>query len=70
MNREIEFRGKDIDSDKWHYGYLLKNVNDDYMIGYKEKLSEELNKSNTDIYHILERQVDINTIRTIYRIKR
>lgn len=26
MNREIEFRGKH--SDKWVYGYLLKNVDD------------------------------------------
>jgi hypothetical protein len=68
--REIKFRGKNIHNSRWKYGYLLKNVNDDYMIGYKEKLDKEINQSNLDIYHILEIQVDDKTIGQYTRTKR
>ncbi len=60
--REIEFRGKEIDTENWIYGYLLKNANDDYMIGYKEKLDEKYNNTNQDIFHILEHQINPKTI--------
>ena len=35
MNREIKFRGQDIDCNKWRYGSLVKvRENDGYLLYY------------------------------------
>lgn len=65
MNREIKFRGKSINSEKWLYGYLGEAKSKILQSIYKEKvIFENLEWFNTDNfgYVVNDYMVDEETI--------
>ena len=56
--RDIKFRGKRVDNDKWVYGYLY--IHNGYL-GTSTLIRGD---------KILDTEVDKETVRTIYRTKR
>lgn len=41
--REIKFRGKSLETNKWIYGYLIKSIDDRYFIGDKLYVNKVIN---------------------------